>query len=123
VSVAVDHLCAEINNAADLGTEYWLLDATQSVNLDAVRAIEPKLIGRQMRIQALVLALLAIDGTVEIDSSEGLRTDLFDGLTGGSFGERDRKPDLDRASRVQASAARLNGELRSAVGRRSRKLV
>ena len=40
-SLSVDHLCTELNSAADLATLYWLLDATQNSDRVKARQIEP----------------------------------------------------------------------------------
>jgi hypothetical protein len=60
-AASVDHLCEELNDTADLGTLYWLLDASQSDAQSNAWTIEPQLVGRQMRLQSLILALGDLD--------------------------------------------------------------
>jgi hypothetical protein len=57
LAAGVDTLCIEINDAADVGTTYWLLDASQQSQQAEASRLEPMLIGRQLRIQELLLAL------------------------------------------------------------------
>ena len=119
LAVAADHLCSEINAAADLSTDYWLLDAGLAENYRETHSIEPKLIGRQIRLQSLRIALQSLDKKVDLKSSESLLVSLFDEMTGGFFKSPNRAADPDRAQRVQAIAAELNGTIRNSVGERS----
>jgi hypothetical protein len=123
LSVAADHISTEVNAAADLSTEYWLLDVSQNSEFRQALAIEPKLIGRQIRLQSLMIALEALDGKVDLNPSSVLLASLFGEMTGGSFKSSGRLSDPDRAQKVQAIAAELNGVLRTAIGNRSRKLT
>lgn len=118
ISASVDHFCDEVNSVADLSTQYWLLDASQGDQLEATR-IEPQLVGRQMRLQSLILALHDLDKKLPLTGTEILLLDFYDALTGGDFQVLGRSPSSGDAQRAQALAAQINGELRQAVSSRS----
>lgn len=119
LSVAIDQLCGEINSAADSSTRHWLLDTSQNDDVKKAKELEPELIGRQMRLQSLILALRNLDSAIILDQSEEILVSLFEAMTGGNFEVSDRKPEPDTARVVQSLAAKLNGELRKSVGTRS----
>jgi hypothetical protein len=119
ISASVDHFCEEINDVADLSTQYWLLDASQTANQEKAALAEPQLVGRQMRLQSLALALAELDHKLVLTRTDILLLEFFDALTGGSFKVNARKPSPDHAQTVQALAAQINGALREAVSHRS----
>ena len=118
LSAAVDRVCEEINEAADLATEYWLIDEPTSGD---VNSLEARLVGRQLRLQQLITALESHTLQFPTPTTVGpLLVDLYDAMTGGEFRVQRRAQDLDRAQLVQAKAAELNGELRQAIAKRFR---
>jgi hypothetical protein len=118
ISASVDHFCEEVNSVAGLSTQYWLLDAERGDQPEVTR-IEPQLVGRQMRLQSLILALRDLDKKLPLTGTEILLLDFYDVLTGGDFQVHGRAPSPSDAQRAQALAARINGELRQAVSSRS----
>jgi hypothetical protein len=120
ISNSVDHFCDEVNNIADLSTRYWLLDASSEDQQKEVATIEPQLVGRQVRLQSLILALGDLDKKLVLTRGEMLLIELYEGLTGGDFKVAKRPPSPERAQTVQSLAAQINGELRHAVSVRSR---
>jgi hypothetical protein len=121
ISNSIDHFCDQVNDVADLSTRYWLLDAADSAAQKEVSTLEPQLVGRQMRLQSLILALAELDRKIILIRSQMLLVDLYESLTGGDFKVLRRRPSPDRAQTVQALAAQINGELRHAVSLRSQK--
>ena len=119
ISNSVDHFCEEVNNVADLSTRYWLLDASQSDQQKEAAMIEPQLVGRQVRLQSLILALGDLDKKLVLTRGHMLLVDLYEALTGGDFKVSRRPASPDRAQSVQSLAAQINGELRHAVSVRS----
>jgi hypothetical protein len=119
LSASVDHFCSEVNEIADLSTQYWLLDASQQDQQQKTMMLEPQLVGRQMRLQSLILALSDLDKKIILTRSHMLLIDLYETLTGGDFKVTGRKASPERAQTAQAIAAQINGELRQAVGLRS----
>ncbi|WP_026381585.1 hypothetical protein [Afifella pfennigii] len=120
LSAAIDHLCGEINEVADLATSYWLLDAGQNDQRAQARAIEPRLIGKQMRLDQLFNALTVVDPKFSASAAEELLPEFYDKISGGEFLGSHRAPGLTRAKEVQHIAAELNGALRQEVGHRAR---
>jgi hypothetical protein len=120
LGASVDHFCSEINAAADLATEYWLIPPSPELRdpSASLRGFEAKLIGRQSRLQQLALALGAQNRRFPLVGAEALLPDLFDAMTGGDFQVGGRATSPDRAQMVQARAADLNGELRLALAQR-----
>lgn len=118
-SASVDHFCDELNNAADLSTQYWLLDASEYQDQVNASLLEPQLIGRQMRLQSLIIAMGDLDKKLVLTRSHILLIDLYEALTGGDFRVTGRRPSPNRAQLAQALAAQINGELRQAVSLRS----
>lgn len=123
LGVAVDQFATEINNAADLGTTYWLLDLSNPADQQQGHKLEPILIGRQNRLQQLYLALGVQDRHFDRTAIRVSLVDFYETLTGGNFQVAGRHPDPPRAREIQAIAARLNGELRGALARRRRSWV
>ncbi len=124
LSISVDYFCDEVNSAADLATSYWVLDLSVPGDHYDAKRTESFLIGRQDRIQELLLIFLenpSINPGINIDKFEKERDDLFDAMTGGSFKTKGRSPDYDRAPRVQAVAAKLNGHARRALEKSRRR--
>src|SRR3546814_367375 len=115
LSAAVGELSLEVNAAADIATHYWLLDTSQHPEQREARALETQLIGRQTRLQELVLALKAQDESLKLDDVEEGLADLYAVMTGGAFKVSGRSPDGDAAQGVQTVAATLNGRLRRAI--------
>jgi hypothetical protein len=109
------------STAADLATEYWLLDRANNNTASRASEVEAQLTGRQLRIGSVFLALRHIDSHVASLVGDDKIADLFDSMTGGDFRVVGAGPDAARASAVQANAAELNGDLRSAVALRSRR--
>lgn len=121
LGASIELFCTEINDAADLATEYWLTEpALHLRNPSApLHGLEARLIGRQNRLQQLALALASQDGRFSIEQIENkLLPDLFEAMTGGEFQVEGRVISPERARLVQSAAAILNGELRGALGRR-----
>lgn len=120
ISEAVDHLCTEINLAADASTRYWLLDTTQNDQAKQAKELEPELVGRQMRLQSLLVALRTLDPALKLDETEQQLTALFDTISGDDFRVSGRQQNPEKAQLVQSQAAQLNGELTTTAGRRSK---
>lgn len=112
VTSAIELLCREINEAADMSTEYWL--QTGSYSASGAQSFESRLIGRQMRLQALFVALKVRTHRLNLSESDQILLDLFDQMTGDAFGNTPREPNFSYARLVQKSAANLNGALRRA---------
>lgn len=123
ISNSVDHFCAELNEIADLSTRYWLLDASQKGTQQDVAAIEPQLVGRQMRLQSLILGISDLDRKLILTRTEIILVDFYEAITGGDFKVLKRGPSPERAQLAQSLAAQINGELRHAVGIRSQRWV
>lgn len=121
ISDSVDHFCEQVNSAADLGTKYWLLDASQTNDARQAATLEPQLIGRQTRLMSLILALGELDKKLVLIRANILLVDFYEALTGGDFKVRGRHTSPDRAQLVQSIAAQINGELRHAVSLRSQR--
>ena len=119
ISAAVDHLCGEINSAANSSTRYWLLDTTQNDDAKKSKELEPELVGRQMRLQSLVIALRVLDPKFDITATEEALISLFEAMTGDDFRVSGRKQNPEKAQLAQSLAAQLNGELRKSAGLRS----
>ena len=117
LTVAIDHLCGEINAAARRASDYWLLG--EGADNDRQQR-ELELIGLQDRIQQLISAVQEQDPKLDLDAAAASVMDLFDSMTGGAFRVSGRGPDLVRAGRVYTVAAALTGQLRIAVARRVR---
>ena len=122
LSVAADHICTEINLAADLSTEYWLIDRSDPEVVKTSLRLEPQIIGRQTRIQAVFLALVRLDSKFIFDKAENRLAELFDAMTGDTFQVSGSPPNPERAMKVQAVAARLNGLFRESVATRSKRI-
>lgn len=120
LGAAIDQLASEVNDAAQLGTTYWILDLTKPGHQEEGHKLEPVLIGRQLRLQQLLLALGVQDRRFDRSVIRVALRDFYEVLTGGQFQVKGRAPDPGRAQEIQALAARLNGELRSAFARRHR---
>jgi hypothetical protein len=123
LGAAVDHFCNEINLAADIATEYWLLDASNQPAQEKARIREPMLIGRQSRIQELLIALADQDAHLPLSGVQSIVTEMIGAMTGGEFRVRGRVPDTARAQEVQVIAAHANGKLREALQRRNKRWV
>jgi hypothetical protein len=122
LNVAIDHLSTEVNAAADLASEYWLIVPADAENIRRqVVFLELKLIGSQTRLSSLLLAIEALDERIETEGAHEKLVTLFEAMTGGGFRTSRRPADLDRAQAAQVTGAELVGELRSAAARRSRK--
>jgi hypothetical protein len=119
ISNSVDHFCEQVNDIADLSTRYWLLDSSHPAAQKEASTLE--LVGRQMRLQSLILALAELDRKLVLTRSHILLIDLYEALTGGDFKVLGRPPSASRAQIVQSLAAQINGELRHAVGLRSQR--
>lgn len=121
LSAAVDNLCHEVNNAGDIATRYWLLNSlTNPQDLAEIKRLEPQLLGCQMLIQQLILAIRLQDRRMHLTAVETALVDFYDALTGGQFRSKVRSDDPDRALRVKLVAAEFNGELRAALSVRAR---
>lgn len=119
IANSVDHLCDEINDLADLSTQYWLLDASQADQQREAASLEPRLVGGQIRLQSLILALGDLDRKLVLTRTEMLLVDFYEALTGGDFKVSKRAASPDRAQLAQSLAAQINGELRHAISIRS----
>jgi hypothetical protein len=120
IAISVDHLCEEVNGVADLSTDYWLLDASQVDQQKEAVKLEPRLVGGQIRLQSLILALGDLDRKLVLIRTEMLLVEFYEALTGGDFKVVKRATSPDRAQLVQSLAAQINGELRHAVSIRTR---
>lgn len=121
LGTAIDNLCLEINAAADIATKYWLLDCQVPDNASQAYTTEFELLGRQARIQQLLITLRKQDSKLSLDSIDENIADFFDAVTGGNFQVSSRLPDVIRASSVQNVAAGLNGTLRQSLNQRTRR--
>jgi hypothetical protein len=121
LNVAIDHLSVEVNAAADLATEYWLIDPTDSANTRRIALLEPKLIGTQTKLSSFLLAIEALDDLIETKPAQEKLATLFEAMTGGGFRTLGRPADPLRAQHAQSIGAELMGELRVAAADRSRK--
>jgi hypothetical protein len=111
-SAYADRFCEQINSAADLATEYWLLDSVVSADAGTrISLLEPQLVGRQVRIQSMYVAFQEFDPDINLTHVREDLVLLYDELTGGQFQVRDRRSDPGRAQRCQTAAARVNGEV------------
>lgn len=115
LSQAVDLICLEINQASMLSVDYW-------TSSDANPALEARLLGKQLLVQQLMLAIHDQDKKLKLREAEGSILDLFDAMTGGAFQVSDRVADPGAAQKVQSAAARMNGLLRTALVNRGRAL-
>ncbi|WP_316181882.1 MULTISPECIES: hypothetical protein [unclassified Bradyrhizobium] len=122
LSNSVDHFCQEINDVADLSSMYWLLDLSKPSDHSEANAqtIETQLVGRQVRLQSLILAIAAFDRRIILTRTEILLIDFFEAITGGDFKVSKRVASAERAQQAQSIAAQINGELRHAFSLRSR---
>ncbi len=96
-----DQFCALIAEAADASARYWLMDGS-----DPEAALwETRLYGFQRRIIGYNVLLT---GRLHDDALDDIQTSLaylFDGLTGGEFGEPTRIRQIIRAKSVQNQAS------------------
>ena len=67
-----------------------------------------------------MVAMTEQEPRINLTEAERLMPDLYDAMTGGNFRVEGRSADMGRAQAVQAVSAQLNGQLRMALGRRSR---
>lgn len=122
LNASVELFCTEINDAADLATEYWLTEPAHELKDSSapLRRLEAQLIGRQNRLQELAIALAAQDRRFPINPIDKALPDFFEAMTGGQFRVEGRAADTEHAQLAQSIAAMLNGELRRALGQRLR---
>jgi hypothetical protein len=118
LAINIDGLCSEVNAAADLCSDYWRLDCRESEQQAEASKLEARILGRQTRIQVLLLALKTQDGKLDLSRVEAKIPALYDALTGGNFKGGSRLADEWRSLQVQGEAANLNGELRMALAAR-----
>jgi hypothetical protein len=123
LGAAIDHFCNEINLAADLAAKYWLLDAGVPHCQEEVAILEPMLVGRQLRLQEILLVLFDQDKHLRLSAVQSSVTELIAAMTGGQFRVRGRPPDAGRAQLAQAVAAQLNGEIRGALIQRNKRWI
>lgn len=113
-----EELCSLLTQAADLASEYWLLDrriATEATGSGPGRVaiLEAFLMGQQQQILLLVEQLEAeLPGKVQ-DLLREKQPDLVDGLTGGNFWDDGGGPDSARALIVQTVVAEIVVKIRS----------
>lgn len=105
-----------MNEAADQATAYWLLDCSTEEVGNQAHVAEFAILGRQMRIQHLIVALGVQEPSFSIPTLDDLVIDFYDAMTGGNFQVKGRGQDLVRALQVQSTVASLNGAFRGALG-------
>ena len=121
---AVDNLCKEINETSNLATDYWLLETIDDLSsFNKAQQFEPQIVGRQMRIQQLIVALSLQDRRLHLTHVHASLAEFYDALSGGQFRVRQRDSDFGRAQLAQSQAAQLNGELMAALGNRAKVLI
>ena len=113
VAASIDQICNEINSTSDAAVKYWHLGHQTD---DSITGSE--LVGRQMRIQALVFALDILDPKLDLSNMGAALAMFYELITGGSWQEPDRQSDPRRARRIQGQSAEINRLLRSALAKR-----
>ena len=111
LGASIEYLCTQINEAADTATSYWVLDKAKPDEASQATKLEAILIGRQSRIQELLVALSDQDERLRLGDAGDRLVDLFDAMTGGNFYGVGRPPDFGAAQRAQTRAAELKWEL------------
>jgi hypothetical protein len=99
--VACTELCQVLTTAGDVASQYWLLAPTSP----EIPELEIRIHGFQRRLSgygALLRRRLHEEGAGQIDHA---MTRLFDALSGGDFGDRNRPADRARALAAQDRAA------------------
>lgn len=112
-------LLSNIQNAADLATEYWLLNpsSNDASTLTKCRNLEARIVGYSERLEASIDAARPHLKRIDTLGMDIPWANFLDGLTGGEFGDTARKEDALRAEAVQISAAVLIRDLRLATDR------
>lgn len=108
----VDWFCDTLEEAADLGTEYWCLRGSDPEK-DSVRA--HCILGLQTRLDGLLATLSDHFSNDDCKSIHSLMAEVRDALTGGGFMSSDGKQDPDRARGVQATISDLMIAVRRAA--------
>jgi hypothetical protein len=123
----VDNLVEEIEAAAHVGIDYWLLDPTDGeLSKKERRAIEADVARNGARILALQHQIAALRSSLQADIYPDDNNVLiqceaafFDAATSGDFGVASRAPDLVRVRVISGAAAKYVNQIRSAYNRRS----
>ena len=120
----VEVICKEINEAANIGSLYWLAGAPKNRG-DAkafleVAKLEHELIGRQGRIQALFQSLRELDKRLRLVEAQPDFDAFITNLTGGDFRVSSRISNPTTSALIQHTAATLNGRLYRAAGIRAK---
>lgn len=100
----VDWFCDTLEQAADIGTEYWCERGSENAK-DGVRA--HRILGLQTRLDGLLATLSERFAHEDSEIVSSLMGKVRDALSGGSFMSGEEKPDLNRAREVQASVSDL----------------
>lgn len=107
-----DDLCRTASSAADLASGYWLSEANVE---NGDRLTEVRLRGYQSRIMGHWINLENRFLENDVVAIRKANVHLFDALTGGTFGDSERKVDLSRAAIAQHATAELEVLLRRAL--------
>jgi len=104
ISKNYDVLCETIRECGDLGTEYWVTDASKTTERTMVRGMEAKISGFSSVIMSNFDIISKFDHGFEKNVG-AKRDDFFNVLTGGDFEGAKRKSDFTRAKDTQVSMA------------------
>lgn len=112
-------LLTTIQSAADLATEYWLLDPSSGdpATVTKSRNLSARIVGYVERVEHSIDATRPHLKRIDTLGMDIPWANFIDGLTGGEFGDPNRPPDAERAEDVQLSAANLIRDLRTAADR------
>jgi hypothetical protein len=114
----IRELIREILSAADLATEYWLVDGTAGASQDKIALLEARIIGLVERLEAALDLARPLMRNVDTLGMDIPWARLLDSLTGGDFSVQGRARDTDKAVEVQVAAANLARDLLRAWMRR-----
>ncbi len=121
LGMSIDQICGEINLSADLACDYWQIDCKERGDDQRLASnLEPRLIGRQMRIQNLLVSLKQQDPKLDFTEIDIYIANLYSSMTGGTFQTVGRAADQRCGRDVQSNAASLNGAFRRALVKRMR---
>lgn len=112
-------LLATIQTAADISSEYWLLDPSldDKETVNKCRHLEARILGYSERLESDIDAARPHLKRIDTLGMDIPWAKYLDGLTGGQFGDPSRPQDGERAVDVQLSAANLIRDLRIATDR------
>jgi hypothetical protein len=115
----VGQLLGDIQIAADLSTDYWILDPTADAsNPSKIRNSQARIKGFAERLEASIDAARPHLRKIDTLGMDIPWSKFIDALRGGDFDDPLRAPDPERAENAQFHAAELIQTLRSAADRR-----